>query len=74
MGILRKTLTVSANMSGWYTFTAACDEGAIMANIKLEANVPHQFSFVSNRPGVDSAPGRRRWQKGSQTRHKFNKK
>lgn len=72
---LRKTLTVTANMGGWYTFTAACDEGAIIANVRLEANVPYNLSFVHNRPGVDSVRNAQSIrQKGNQRRHKYYRK
>lgn len=50
---MRKILKVTANVDGWYSLKASCDEGTIITNIKLEAGKPLELSFVNNRLSID---------------------
>ena len=54
--MLRKTLTVSANVSGWYLIKTVCDEGLIITNVKLEAGKPIELSFVNDMRRDETKP------------------
>lgn len=46
---MRKSITVVANTTGWYTIKTTCDEGSVFVNMKLEAGKPTELFFSEDR-------------------------